>query len=99
MFSLSQISKPICSSRVAKRAGARRSPAFVATSSGVLPSADAATCWVGSFFPHKVRQILGIPEDIQVIELMAIGYPADEKPERKRGTLEDIVSYDKWNFA
>ncbi len=58
-----------------------------------------ATCWVGSFFPHKVRQILGIPEEIEVIELMAIGYPADEKPVRKRGTLEDIVCYDKWDFA
>ena len=58
-----------------------------------------ATCWVGSFFPHKVRQILGIPDDIEIIELMPIGYPADEKPARKRGTLEDIVCYDKWEFA
>ncbi len=57
-----------------------------------------ATCWIGSFFPDKVRAILGIPKDIQVIELMPIGYPAGEAGERKREPLTKIVSYDKWKF-
>ena len=43
-----------------------------------------ATCWIGSFFPDKVRPLLDIPEKIAIIELMAIGYPADQKKERKR---------------
>ena len=33
--------------------------ALAATSLGL------ATCWVGSFFPDKVRQVLGIPGDIE----------------------------------
>jgi nitroreductase len=41
-----------------------------------------ATCWIGSFYPEKVRAILGIPADIPVIELMALGYPADQ-PKRR----------------
>ncbi len=57
-----------------------------------------ATCWIGSFFPDKVRAILGIPKDIQVIELMPIGYPAGKCPARKREPLDKIVSYDKWEF-
>ena len=57
-----------------------------------------ATCWIGSFFPDKVRAILGIPKDIQVIELMPIGYPAGEGPAKKREPLTKIVSYDKWEF-
>ncbi len=57
-----------------------------------------ATCWIGSFFPDKVRAILGIPKDIQVIELMPIGYPAGKCPARKREPLAKIVSYDKWEF-
>ncbi|MHC4170138.1 MAG: nitroreductase family protein [Planctomycetota bacterium] len=56
------------------------------------------TCWIGSFDPDKVRQILGIPDDIAVIELMTVGYPADNKPEPQRERMEKIVSFEKWKF-
>ena len=56
------------------------------------------TCWIGSFGPEKVRSILGIPVDIEVIELMAVGYPADSRPEPKREPMENIVSFEKWKF-
>ena len=56
------------------------------------------TCWIGSFYPEKVRQILGIPENIVIIELMAIGYPADSKPQPKREPIENIVCYERWKF-
>jgi len=56
------------------------------------------TCWIGSFYPEKVRQILGIPDDIVIIELMAVGYPADSRPQPKRETIEKIVCYEKWKF-
>ena len=56
------------------------------------------TCWIGSFDPEKVRSILDIPADIEVIELMAVGYPADSKPEPKREPMEKIVSFEKWKF-
>ena len=55
-------------------------------------------CWIGSFEPDKVRQTLAIPDDIQVIELMTIGYPADSKPKAKREPMEKIVSFEKWKF-
>ena len=57
-----------------------------------------ATCWIGSFYPEKVRPILGIPEDVAVIELMALGYPADKPPVPNRQPLEKIVCYEKWQF-
>jgi nitroreductase len=57
-----------------------------------------ATCWIGSFEVEKVRTILGIPDDIAIIELMALGYPADEQKEAKREAIEKIVCYDKWQF-
>jgi nitroreductase len=56
------------------------------------------TCWIGSFDAGKVRQILTIPEDVAIIELMAVGYPADSKPEPKREPIEQIVCYDTWKF-
>jgi len=57
-----------------------------------------ATCWIGSFLPEKVRLILGIPDDIAIIELMALGYPADRQAEPRREPIERIVCYEKWRF-
>jgi nitroreductase len=56
------------------------------------------TCWIGSFDTEKVRKILGIPADINIIELMTVGYPADELKKANREPMENIVCYDKWQF-
>jgi len=65
-----------------------------------LQAADLGlgTCWIGSFDADKVRQILVIPDDIIIVELMALGYPAGSKPEPKREPIEKIVCYDTWKF-
>jgi len=57
-----------------------------------------ATCWIGSFYPDKIRPILGIPEDMAIIELMALGYPADSRKESKREAISEILCYEKWQF-
>ena len=57
-----------------------------------------ASCWIGSLYPEKVRAILGIPSDIAVIELMAVGYPADKARQTDRRPLENIRCYEKWQF-
>jgi nitroreductase len=57
-----------------------------------------ATCWIGSFYPEKVRPIVGVPDDITIVELMAVGYPADKPKEPKREPVESILCYDKWHF-
>ena len=56
------------------------------------------TCWIGSFDTENVRKILGIPDDINIIELMAIGYPADVAKQPNRLTMEEIICYNKWQF-
>jgi len=57
-----------------------------------------ATCWIGSFYAEKVRIILGIPDDIAIIELMTVGYPADSPRQPSREPIEKIVCYEKWQF-
>jgi nitroreductase len=57
-----------------------------------------ATCWIGSFYTDKVRAILDIPADVAIIELMAIGYPADEQKKPQREPMEKIICYEKWKF-
>ena len=56
------------------------------------------TCWIGSFQTEKVRQILDIPDDIAIIELMTVGYPADSPKQPQRESIEKILCYDKWQF-
>ncbi len=57
-----------------------------------------ATCWIGSFDTEKVRTILGIPDDIAIIELMAVGYPAGSGKQPGREPIERIACYNKWRF-
>ncbi len=57
------------------------------------------TCWIGSFEPEKVKEILGIPQGVAIIELMALGYPEGEGGRQTgREPIERIVCYDEWKF-
>jgi len=57
-----------------------------------------ATCWIGSFYPDKVKPIVGIPDGVTIIELMALGYPADPPKEHRREPIDRIASFEKWQF-
>ncbi len=57
-----------------------------------------ATCWIGSFYPEQVRAVLRIPDNIAIIELMPIGYPADKPAQKKRDSLDSIVCWEKWSL-
>lgn len=55
------------------------------------------TCWVGAFYEDQVKEILGIPKDIRVVELLTLGYPARPAPaDKNRLSFEEIVMYEKW---
>jgi len=55
------------------------------------------TCWIGAFREEEVKKALGIPEDVRVVALTPLGYPAEEKgPVTNRKPLEEIVSYNRW---
>jgi nitroreductase len=55
------------------------------------------TCWIGGFDAEQVKQVLGIPEGIVVVELLPIGYPRDPslKP-KNRLPLESLVHHETW---
>lgn len=54
------------------------------------------TCWIGWFKEDKVREILGIPEDVRIVALTPLGYP-DENPEKTpRKNLHDLIVYDRY---
>ncbi len=54
------------------------------------------TCWIGAFYENEVKKILGIPDDIRVVQLLTLGYPEEVPPPRPRLSLGEIVHYEKW---
>jgi len=55
------------------------------------------TCWIGAFNEDRVKKILGIPEEIRVVDLMPIGYPAVQTvKEKNRLPFNKIVKHDRW---
>jgi nitroreductase len=54
------------------------------------------TCWVGAFSEPGVKEVLGIPEGVRVVELLPVGYPADPPPARPRKPVAEIVHRERW---
>lgn len=54
-------------------------------------------CWIGAFFEEQVKEILGIPRHIRVVELLPLGYPTDPAPaEKSRLPLNELVRRERW---
>ena len=64
----------------------------VATAEGL------GTCWIAAIDPLRVKDILGIPSHIEVVALIAIGYPKTPlvKQEKNRKPLGEVMHYGKW---
>jgi nitroreductase len=54
------------------------------------------TCWIASFKEEKVREVLGVPEDVRVVALTPLGYPAETPEKTPRKNLEELVVYDRY---
>lgn len=60
-------------------------------------SEGLGTCWVAAFDEGSVRQILGIPEGVRVVELLPLGRPVNpsEVP-KSRLPISEIVHWERW---
>ena len=54
------------------------------------------TCWIGAFGEPSVKEILGIPNNIRVVAMTPLGYPAQDHEAQPRKQIEQIVCYDKY---
>jgi len=56
------------------------------------------TCWIGSFKNEEIKQLLNIPEDMQVVAITPLGYPQEEQFREvdDRKPLSEIISQDKF---
>ena len=54
------------------------------------------TCWIGAYHEAEVKRILKIPDEVKVIALTPIGYPAQEPSLKPRKPLSEITSIDSF---
>lgn len=54
------------------------------------------TCWIGSFDEAKAKAVLGIPQELRIVELMSVGYPEQAPPATSRKSLQDLIGWDSW---
>ncbi len=57
---------------------------------------NLGTCWIGAFEEKEVKSILGIPKEVKVLALTPLGYPEVKPSSRRRKSLEEIISYEKY---
>lgn len=69
-----------------------------AAQSMVLAAADLglAASWVPGFREAGVREPVGIPEDVPVVALVAIGYPDGLQRLPDRRPAEEVIAWDGW---
>ncbi len=54
------------------------------------------SCWICNFDAQKCAQVLDLPEGVEPIVMVAIGYAAtDEKPLKKRKSHDELFVYKK----
>ena len=49
------------------------------------------TCWVGAFNVAAVRTVLMLPESIEPVAFIPLGYPDPEKPRKFRKNLDEVI--------
>ena len=68
---------------------------------------ELGTCWIGGFDEAKVKKALDVPENIKVVAMTPLGYPADKEGfgsklretvigGGKRKPLAEIIHQEKW---
>jgi len=59
-------------------------------------SLGLGTHWVAAFDIGAAREVLGIPEGVEPVAFIPLGYPADRPRTKRRKELSELVRYDHW---
>ena len=55
------------------------------------------TCWICNFHVEKCKEFFNLPEHIEPMAILTLGYPSEQKtPEKKRKSLEEVTHWEKF---
>jgi nitroreductase len=52
------------------------------------------TCWIGGLDRKAIRGVLKVPDHVEIVGLLTVGFPAEDPPPPARKPLAEIVHYD-----
>lgn len=52
------------------------------------------TCWIGAFKTQEAKKALRLPENVEPVAFMPLGYPKGQAPKKKRKELEKLVCWE-----
>jgi nitroreductase len=55
---------------------------------------ELGTCWIGALDRKAIASILKIPDHLEIVGLLTVGFPAEDPPPTPRKPLTEIVHYD-----
>jgi len=72
--------------------------AAIAADHMTLAATDAGlgTCSIGAFDPEVVAAAMQLPEGVEPLVMLPLGYPNEDGREKTRKPLEDMVRYEHW---
>jgi nitroreductase len=63
----------------------------------VATAAGLGTCWICNFDVPASKRILELPDYLEPLALIPLGFPATAAPLKKRKSLREIVSWEKFD--
>jgi nitroreductase len=56
------------------------------------------TCWIGAFYEDQVKKIIGIPNNMRVVQMLVLGYEKGGMTPvaKSRKPMNEIVRWEKW---
>lgn len=65
---------------------------------GAATAEGLGTCWVAAIEPLNVKKILNIPQHIDIVALIAMGYPKTPllKEDKNRKSAKEVFHYGGW---
>ncbi|HEY5654065.1 MAG TPA: nitroreductase family protein [Pontiella sp.] len=72
--------------------------AAIAIDHMTLAAADLGlgSCWIGAFDPVKVTSTMRLPDGIEPLAMLLVGYSNEEGREKVRKPLKELVRYEQW---
>ena len=55
-----------------------------------------ASCWVGAFSDETIKNLLNIPEEINIEVLLPVGYEMGKEKQKPKPQLDTVLFFDEW---
>jgi nitroreductase len=54
------------------------------------------SCWMGAFDERKLKEILNLPADSEIVGAIAFGVPDENPNQPRKKPIDEIFHFDKW---